>query len=269
MERLSSLGLIGGGQMGEALIRGLLQAESIEPDKIVVAEPAANRREYLQKTYAVSSRQNPREFCENCSIIILAVKPQVMATVLAGYREFITTNHLVISIAAGISLEFIEKKLEVDIPIVRVMPNTPALVLCGASAYSLNLAAGETDRAAVKSILDAVGSSVELPEGQLDAVTGLSGSGPGYVFTLIEAMIDGGVREGLPRDVAEKLTLQTFLGAAKLAIETGEHPAVLKGRVTSPGGTTIAGIHILENSGVRGAVMSAVRAATKRSRELS
>ena len=152
--------------------------------------------------------------------------------------------------------------------LIRVMPNTPALVLAAATAFSANALATTEDRELAGALFSAVGRCVEVPEAQLDAVTGLSGSGPGYVFTLIEALIDGGVLVGLPRPVAEQLVLQTVYGSAKLALETGEHPAVLKGKVTSPGGTTIAGIQALEEGGVRGTIMAAVEAATKRSREL-
>lgn len=269
MNRLASMGLIGGGQMGEALVRGIVQANIIEPTKIVVAEPDEKRGSYLEKQYSITLSRKPGELCEACSTIILAVKPQVIDKVLEEYREFITKKHLIISIAAGVSLQSISGKLAANVPVIRVMPNTPALVLAGASAFSANRAATGADRAVVQSILEAIGTTVELPEEYLDAVTGLSGSGPGYIFTFIEAMIDGGVREGLPRDIAEKLTLQTFLGTARLALESGEHPAVLKGRVTSPGGTTITVLHVLERSGIRGAIMSAVSAAADRSRQLS
>ncbi len=269
MEQLSSLGLIGGGQMGEALLRGLLQAKIIAPSRIAVAEPVPSRRRYLEETYGISSIIEPSGLCAKCSTIILAVKPQVMSEVLESYRGHINAEHLVISIAAGVTLNDIEAVLGHDIPTVRVMPNTPALVLCGASAYSPNRTVSDEGRQRVKIILEAVGTCMELPEEQLDAVTGLSGSGPGYVFTFIEAMIDGGVRAGLTRDAATELTLQTFLGSARLAVESGEHPALLKGRVTSPGGTTIAGIQVLEEAGVRGAIMAAVTAATNRSRQLS
>ena len=269
MAQLSSLGVIGGGQMGEALIRGMLEAKIITPAAITVAEPLASRSRYLEDTYGITVGRDAQELCANCSTLILAVKPQIMGKVLAAYRPHITPKHLVISIAAGITLKYLAQQLQDGVPLVRVMPNTPALVLCGASAFSLNQAATDDHRQTVQTILEAIGTCVELPEDQLDAVTGLSGSGPGYVFTFIEAMIDGGVRAGLARDVAEKLTLQTFLGSAKLAMDCKEHPAVLKGRVTSPGGTTIAGIHCLENAGIRGTIMDAVMAATARSRELS
>jgi len=174
----------------------------------------------------------------------------------------------VISIAAGVTIAQLEKGLGRSRAIIRVMPNTPALVLAAASALSGNTHVGKAEMEIARQIFSAVGTCVEVPENLLDAVTGLSGSGPGYVFTFIEAMIDGGVLAGIPRPVAEQLVLQTVYGSARLALETGEPAAVLKGRVTSPGGTTITGLQVLEEAGLRGTVMTAVEAATDRSREL-
>lgn len=268
MTTIQTLGMVGGGQMGEALIRGMITAGVVNKSKIMCAEPYEQRREFLQNTYGIETTVDAATLAASCSTIILAVKPQVMQAVLQLYKPFITQQHLVVSIAAGISLEMLGQGLAEHARIVRVMPNTPALVLEGASAISGNEYASKEDMATALQIFSAVGTCVELPESMLDAVTGLSGSGPGYVFTFIEALIDGGVLAGIPRPVAEKLVLQTVYGSAKLAMETGEHPAVLKSKVTSPGGTTIAGIHVLEEAGLRGAVMSAVVCATERSREL-
>lgn len=268
MTIIKTLGLIGGGQMGEALIRGVLAAGLVEKTEIMCAEPDDARREYLKTEYGIATTVEASALAGSCEIILLAVKPQVMPMVLALYKPFITRRHLVISIAAGVSLEALGRGLCDGAKIVRVMPNTPALVLEGASALSGNQHVAREDMNKAVKLFSVVGSCVELPESMLDAVTGLSGSGPGYVFTFIEALIDGGVLAGLPRPVAEKLVLQTVYGSVKLAMETGEHPAVLKGKVTSPGGTTIAGLHVLEESGFRGAVMSAVDAATNRSKEL-
>jgi len=169
---------------------------------------------------------------------------------------------------AGVTLQALAGCLNDSVRLIRAMPNTPALVLAAATAFSPNQRATVQDRHVATAIFSAVGSCAEVPESQLDAVTGLSGSGPGYVFTFIEAMIDGGVLAGLPRPTAEQLVLQTVYGSAKLALETGDHPAVLKGKVTSPGGTTIAGIQVLEDGALRGVVMGAIEAATERSREL-
>ncbi len=254
--------------MGEALLKGMLEAGLADRAEIMVAEPFAARREWLHATYGVQVTDSEAELCAAARILILAVKPQVMEQVLARYREHATGDHLVISIAAGVTIAALEQGLGGSMRIIRVMPNTPALVLAGASALSGNAHCSEEDMAAAEQIFAAVGTCVRLPENLLDAVTGLSGSGPGYVFTFMEAMVDGGVLAGLPRPVAEQLVLQTVYGAALLARETGEPLAVLKGRVTSPGGTTITGIQVMEEAGLRGTVMTAIEAATDRSRDL-
>ncbi|MHB8790865.1 MAG: pyrroline-5-carboxylate reductase [Desulfobulbaceae bacterium] len=268
MDTLQTIGFIGGGQMAEALIKGILSAGLAGAERIMVVEPDAARQDYLRTTYSVRIARDSAELTAGSRTLILAVKPQVMARVLAQYRGQVTGEHLVISIAAGITIGALAAGLGEEVRIIRVMPNTPALVLAGASALASNSRATAEDVAAAKEILAAIGTCVEVSEPLLDAVTGLSGSGPGYVFAFIEALVDGGVLAGLPRPVAEQLVLQTVLGSAKLALETGEHPAVLRGRVTSPGGTTITGLQVLEESGFRGAVMAAVQAATERSREL-
>jgi pyrroline-5-carboxylate reductase len=268
MDTLHTIGFVGGGQMAEALIRGILNAGLAGPERIMVVEPDAARREYLRRTYSVQAGEDSAALAAGCRILVLAVKPQVMGKVLAQYRGQVTGQHLVISIAAGITIRALAAGLGDEIRIIRVMPNTPALVLAGASALAPNSRVAPADLAAAKQIFAAIGTCVEVNESQLDAVTGLSGSGPGYVFAFIESLVDGGVLAGLPRPVAEQLVLQTVLGSAKLALETGEHPAVLRGRVTSPGGTTITGLQVLEESGFRGTVMAAVQAAAERSREL-
>ncbi|RUM33840.1 MAG: pyrroline-5-carboxylate reductase [Desulfobulbus sp.] len=268
MKVRESIGMVGGGQMGEALVRGLIQSGLAEPGNITVAEPFAERREYLAATYSVQVTDDSGDLAANSKVIILAVKPQIMDIVLQQYSAVITPEHLVLSIAAGVTIKQLEKGLGGSIPLIRVMPNTPALVLAGASALSGNAKTTPEDIQRGLKIFSAVGTCVEVPENLLDAVTGLSGSGPGYVFTFIEAMIDGGVLAGLPRPIAEQLVLQTVYGSAKLGLETGEAPAVLKGRVTSPGGTTITGLQVLEEAGLRGAVMTAVAAATDKSRAL-
>lgn len=268
MNSLDKIGLVGGGQMAEALIRGILEAEVVQKKDVMVVEPDGNRRIYLRKTYSVQVAEDPAELTGACRLLVLAVKPQIMGKVLEQYRELVTRDHLVISIAAGITIGMVEKGLGGDAKVIRVMPNTPALVLAGASALSPNGNVSPDEMELAMQIFSAVGSCVQVNESLIDAVTGLSGSGPGYVFTFIEAMIDGGVLAGLPRPVAEKLVLQTVYGSAKMAMETGEPPAVLKSRVTSPGGTTITGLQVLEESGFRGAVMSAIEAATERSKEL-
>ena len=192
-----------------------------------------------------------------------------MAHVLEHLRHVVTPEHLIVSIAAGVSIATLEAGLGPDRRIVRVMPNTPALVGEGASGYCLGTHARESDEATVRKCLDSVGRAYRVPESLLDAVTGLSGSGPAFVYVMIEALSDGGVRVGLPRDVATTLAAQTVLGAAKMVLETGLHTGVLKDQVTSPGGTTIAGLHALERGGVRAALIDAVEAATRRSAELA
>jgi len=268
MGKIESIGLVGGGQMGEALVRGVIESGLLQADKIVVAEPFAERREFLETTYRITTTESCDELAGNCTIVILAIKPQIMDPVLSQYRDCLGSNHLVISIAAGVTIRQLESGLGNSMRIIRVMPNTPALVLAGASALSGNHNVTEMDMDMGLQIFSAVGTCVEVPENMLDAVTGLSGSGPGYVFTFLEAMIDGGVLAGIPRPVAEQLAVQTLYGSAKLALETGEPAAILKGRVTSPGGTTITGLQVMEEAGLRGTVMTAVEAASERSREL-
>ncbi len=267
MKDTETIGLIGGGQMGEALIRGMINSGLTTAGRIMAAEPADSRREFLSSTYHIKATDTAEEICNFASILILAVKPQIMQSVLAQYKPFMGSEHLIISIAAGVPIGALEQGIG-KLRIIRVMPNTPALVLAGASALSPNARASAEDLELGMEIFSAIGTCVHLPENLLDAVTGLSGSGPGYIFTFIEAMIDGGVLAGIPRPVAEQLVLQTVYGSAKLALETGKPPAALKAMVTSPGGTTIAGIHALEEAGLRGTVMSAVDRATIRSKEL-
>lgn len=268
MKDTLSVGMIGGGQMGEALIRGMIESGVAIAGNITVAEPMGRRREYLENTYRVRAVETPAEVTEKSRVIILAVKPQIMEPVLRQYSVHFTGDHLLISIAAGVPLAFIEQVAGKNMRVIRVMPNTPALVLAGASAMSGNENIKQEDMEIAQQIFSAVGTCIEVPENLLDAVTGLSGSGPGYVFTFLEAMIDGGVLAGLPRSVAEQLATQTLYGSAKLALETREPAAVLKGKVTSPGGTTITGIQALEEGGLRGTVMTAVEAATERSKFL-
>ena len=206
---------------------------------------------------------------QECGIVILAVKPQTMAAMLRDSREHIQASHLLITIAAGLPLYFYSACLGSETcRIIRVMPNTPALVLKGASAICGNHNVSQTDLEKAVTIFSAIGTTVILDESYLDAVTGLSGSGPAYVFTFVEALIDAGIKCGLTRNVAESLTLQTILGSIMLLQENGEHPAVLRSKVTSPGGTTIAGLHVLEKAGFRGIIMDAVEAATLRSKAL-
>lgn len=264
-----NIGFIGGGRMAEAMIQGVINAGLFRPEQVMAADPDTSRRELLTESYGVKTYTQATDFIGDCAVLILAVKPQVMGAVLDSVKAGIHAGHLLISIAAGIPLSFMEQRLsDCQCRMVRVMPNTPALVQEGASALSPGSLATSEDMVKARAIFDAVGRTVVLPEVYLDAVTGLSGSGPAYVFSFIEAMIDGGVKVGLNRADAQLLVLQTVLGSVKLAMESNEHPAQLRAMVTSPGGTTIAGLHELARAGFSGIIMDAVEAATKRSKEL-
>ncbi|MFQ5881202.1 MAG: pyrroline-5-carboxylate reductase [Candidatus Methylomirabilales bacterium] len=262
------IAFIGAGNMGEALIKGLLRAGTVRPEQLVATDIRTDRLEAIRKTYQVKTLTNNREAAAKAHILLLAVKPQVMDEVLAGLREAVANDHLLLSIAAGIRTAFIEDKFAHPARVVRIMPNTPALVLAGASAIAPGRHATQEDLKIAWQICEAVGRVVQIEETLMDAVTGLSGSGPAYIFVLIEALSDAGVRMGLPREVATLLAAQTVLGAARMVLEAGEHPARLKDMVTSPGGTTIAGLQVLEQGGLRGTLMDAVEAATRRSFEM-
>ncbi|MDZ7642198.1 MAG: pyrroline-5-carboxylate reductase [Desulfurivibrio sp.] len=264
------LGFIGGGQMAGALLKGILAAALYRPAEIVVAEPQQSRREFLTREFGVTVVGGAADFPAACPVVVLAVKPQVMGKVLAQYRELLAGDQLLISIAAGISLSFMEECLASDTArVIRVMPNTPALVQAGASALAPGRRVESADLEVARQLLAAVGSVVVLEEKQLDAVTGLSGSGPAYVFTFLEGLVDAGVKVGLSREVAWELARQTIYGSMQLAAaDKAQNPAALRAMVTSPGGTTIAGLHVLERGGFRGLLMDAVETAAKRSAEL-
>jgi len=265
----NNIGFIGGGQMAEALIRGIIESGLYKADAIFVTEPNQERRDFMTSTYGVQGFADNTPLWESCSTVLLAVKPQIMGIVLASSTAHVTSDHLIITIAAGLPISFYEKGLDRDdCKIIRVMPNTPALVLEGASGLSGNKNASQDDLQRCETILNKIGKAVILDESALDAVTGLSGSGPAYVFTFADALIDAGIKAGLPRPTAETLALQTILGSVKLLMETKKHPAELRAMVTSPGGTTIAAQHVLERSGFKGIIMDAVEAAVNRSKEL-
>jgi pyrroline-5-carboxylate reductase len=227
----------------------------------------ATHRKFFEATGVPVGPFN-RDVAEAASVLVLAVKPQVIADVLSELREVVTPDHLVISIAAGVSLAQLAEGLGNQVRLVRVMPNTPSLVGATAAAFAAGPTATGDDVGLVSRLFNAVGKAYGVPEPLLDAVTGLSGSGPAFVYVMIEALADGGVRVGLPREMALVLAAQTVLGSAKMVLETGQHPGVLKDAVASPGGTTIAGLHALERGGVRAALMDAVEAATRRAEEL-
>ena len=261
------IGFIGGGNMAEALIRGLL-AGGVPVADLSVADPLEMRRAFLAERYGIRVTGDNSSVAVESDVIFLSIKPQVAMTVLKDLGAALTPDKLLISIMAGIRTDAIEGACPSGTRTVRVMPNTPALVLKGASAIAPGAAATAEDTSLARRIFELVGKAWLVEEKLLDAVTGLSGSGPAYVLTFIEALSDAGVKNGLPRDVAAGLAVQTVAGTAQLVLETGEHPALLREKVTSPGGTTITGLHILEKEGFRGTVMNAVDAATNRSREM-
>jgi pyrroline-5-carboxylate reductase len=259
---------LGGGQMAEAIARGVIAAGLLSPDRIAASEIRADRRAYLESKVGIKAVATNAEAVTLGDVIVLALKPQDIGTVLSEIGGLVREDQLVVSIAAGVPLSKLEAPFSAPVPVIRVMPNTPCLVGAGMAAIARGKHATPEQEARVLSIFNATGKAVSVPEKDLDAVTALSGSGPGYVAVIVEGLIDGGVRAGLSRDIATTLAVQTVLGSAKLLIETGTHPAVLKDMVSSPGGTTIAGIHALEQGGVRAALMDAIVAATERSREL-
>jgi pyrroline-5-carboxylate reductase len=263
-----TIGFLGAGKMATALARGFVDAELVAGSKLFAADLfRAARVEFAKQTGATTFADNS-SVAEQAEILILAVKPYQADEVLQGIAPKVTRDHLVISIAAGIPLERLEANLPPGSRVIRVMPNTPALVGASASGFARGGSATEEDGETARRLLEAVGVAYEVKEPLLDAVTGLSGSGPAYVYLMIEALSDGAVAAGLPRDIATQLAAQTLAGGAKMVLETGLHPGQLKDMVTSPGGTTIEGLHELEKGGVRAALMNAVRAATEKAKIL-
>jgi pyrroline-5-carboxylate reductase len=263
---MDALAILGGGKIGEALLSGLLRGERTPAD-IVVAEKHGERASYLTDTYGVKAVE-PLAAVAAARTLVLAVKPQDIDVLLAQIRPAVGPDHVVVSVAAGVTTSHIEAALAAGVPVVRCMPNTPALVDEAMTAVSAGAHAGEQHLALAESLLACVGRVVRVPESQLDAVTALSGSGPAYFFFLVEAMIDAGILLGLPRTLAAELIVQTAIGSAVMLRDSGEHPVQLREAVTSPGGTTIAAIRELEVHGVRAALLAAIEAACNRSREL-
>jgi pyrroline-5-carboxylate reductase len=262
------VGFIGAGKMATALARGLCRSGFTTPDRIAASDVSAAAREHFAAETGGQVVESNVAVVNQAQIVVVAVKPHQVKQVLTELHHHATPKHLILSIAAGVSLDSMLHVLGHHRRVVRVMPNTPCLVGDSASAFCLGGAATAEDGVLVEKLLSSVGIALSVPENMLDAVTGLSGSGPAYVFVMIEALSDGGVRMGLSRDVAQKLAAQTVLGAARLVLETGQHPGALKDAVASPGGTTIAGLHELERGALRATLMNAVEAATTRSREL-
>jgi len=263
-----TIGFLGAGKMATALAKGFIQAKLVTARQVIASDLVESARDaFAREVGAKTTGFNP-DVVGLASVLVLSVKPDQVDSVLGEISRHLEERHLVISIAAGIPLERLESHLSEQARVIRVMPNTPALVGCSASAYALGKSATVEDGQLAQKLFSAVGVAYQVKESLLDAVTGLSGSGPAYAYLMIEALSDGGVAAGLPRDVATRLAAQTLLGSAKMVLETGLHPGALKDMVTSPGGTTIEGIHELEKGMVRGALINAVRAAAAKAKKL-
>lgn len=263
-----TIGFLGAGKMATALARGFVSAKLVTPRQVIASDPLPSARVAFGRETGARMVSANIKVTELASVLVLAVKPDQTTAVLEEIRPHFTPRHLLVSIAAGVPIARLESALPPRARVIRVMPNTPALVGTSATAYALGKCATRADNELAHRLFSAVGIAVSLKESLLDAVTGLSGSGPAYVYLFVEGLSDGGVAAGLPRDVALKLAAQTVLGAARMVLETGQHPGALKDMVTSPGGTTIEGLHELEKGKLRGTLISAVRAATEKSKKL-
>jgi pyrroline-5-carboxylate reductase len=262
------IGMLGTGNMASALVRGLLSSKTLRPDQIRGSDVRAEHLAELERKYAIQTTTNNTELLAWANVVVLAVKPQVIDRVLDQVAGDFNSDTLVISVAAGVPIRSIEARLPAGARVLRAMPNTAAIALAGATGVAPGSRATADDVKFTKALFDAVGRTVVLDESLIDAVTGLSGSGPAYIMLIIEALADGGVKVGLHRETALLLAAQTVYGSAKLLLETGEHPGRLKDMVTSPGGTAIAGLHTLESGGLRRTLIDAVEVATKRAMEL-
>ncbi|GAC1537939.1 MAG: pyrroline-5-carboxylate reductase [Polyangiales bacterium] len=266
--KTKTLGFVGAGNMAEALVKGLLHAKVVPSGGIIVSDVKTERLAHFTDLHGVRTTQDNHELVRTSDVIVLSVKPQVIDKVLGLIGGDVKSGQLVISVAAGVPVSAIEARLPQGTHVVRTMPNTPATVQAGATAIAPGTHATDEDLEVARALFAAVGRVVTLDETLLDAVTGLSGSGPAYVMLMIEALADGGVKVGLHRDTALLLAAQTVYGSAKLLLDTGEHPGRLKDMVTSPGGTAIAGLHTLESGGLRRTLIDAVEAATNRAAQL-
>ncbi len=262
-----TIGFVGGGNMAEAVLKGLV-GKGHAPQHLIVGEPVAGRRDYLEKQYHVEVSDSNLDVVAKSDVIVLAIKPQMVEAVVPGFATAFDDSKLLISILAGTSTATLEAHLGRSAKVVRVMPNTPALIGQGAAALCAGSHASENDLAVAHELFSTVGNVVRVNEDQMDAVTAVSGSGPAYIFTVIEAMTEGGVQEGLDRKTALELAIQTVIGSAQLVAETGEEPMALRTKVCSPGGTTLAAIDKLDAGGFGDTLISGVRRAAERSREL-
>ena len=263
-----TFGFLGAGRMATALAGGMAQSGLVKGRQLLASDVVPKALKAFAKATGGKSLKTNSDVLRKADVVIIAVKPHQIINLLNDLASEAKSHHLFISIAAGVTLEQLEEALGGKVRIIRVMPNTPALVGEGASGFARGTHAKAADAKLTQQILEAVGVAVEVPERLINAVTGLSGSGPAYGFQMIEAMSDGAVAAGLPRELATPLAAQTLLGAAKMVLETGEHPGKLKDMVTSPGGTTIEGLHEMEAAGVRDGLMNAVRAATDKAANL-
>jgi pyrroline-5-carboxylate reductase len=262
------LGFLGAGNMSGALIKGLLHAKVLPPERILASDVKGDRLEHLERIHGIRTTTDNHALLRESDVVVLAVKPQAIDKVLTDVGADLRSDQLLISVAAGVPIDALEARLPAGARVVRSMPNTPATVQAGATAIAGGAHAREDDLRVARELFEAVGRVVVLDEVLLDAVTGLSGSGPAYVMLIIEALADGGVKVGLHRDTALLLAAQTVYGSAQLLLETGEHPGRLKDMVTSPGGTAIAGLHTLESGALRKTLIDAVEVASKRAAEL-
>lgn len=262
------IGVIGAGAMAEALVNGILSSGSYCCGDLCVSDISESRLEYFQSTYEVTAHKDNNRVVQDADIILLAVKPDKVREVIFGIRDSLDDKQMLVTIAAGVSTSAIEGWAARDIAVVRVMPNTPSLIGEGISAIAAGRYCNDSHLDTAKSIMDCVGESVVVQEKLINVVTGVSGSGPAYIYLVIEAMIEAGVTLGLPRDVAGKLVVQTVVGSAEMVRHTDLHPAVLKAQVTSPGGTTAAGLNELEEGRLRAVFAKAIKAAAQRSEEI-
>jgi pyrroline-5-carboxylate reductase len=262
------IGMLGAGNMAGALIRGLLASKSVTAEQICASDVRADHLKELEAQYGIKTFSDNRQLAAASNLVVLAVKPQVVDRVLDQMADAFAPDTLLVSIAAGVPIRSLEARLPEHVRVIRAMPNTAAIALAGATGIAPGSRATQDDIDVTQALFAAIGRSVVLDETLIDAVTGLSGSGPAYVMVIIEALADGGVKVGLHRDTALLLAAQTVYGSAKLLLETGEHPGRLKDMVTSPGGTAIAGLHTLESGGLRRTLIDAVDSATKRAIEL-
>lgn len=261
------IGFIGAGAMAEALVKGILEKNLLLAENIYLSDHKTERCEYLKKQYQVQAFVGADSFLDKVDVLFLAIKPQAAVKAMHEVKDKLPGQVIIISIIAGMKLDSLEAVFQTQ-PVIRVMPNTPVAVGEGMSAFALGKYAAEKETEIVEKLLSAVGKAILVKEEAMDAVTGLSGSGPGYAFVMIDALADAGVHAGLARKTAITLAAQTLLGAAKMVLETGQHPAVLRDQVTSPAGTTIAGVRVLEQKGVRAALIDAVAAATEKSKAM-